>query len=151
MSSKLNPAVKGKKAVPYCKPGPIIPIPMLELPLGTLPPFAPAWVVAYATWNDWDVPEGPYNSESFQLPLIGAGPKWKGDSGPAYPYLAVTVEFALWPDMWDVTLACFWSLDQYEHHKWEDVPNESKTALKLLPPAKITIPNEDVQKVAVYG
>lgn len=151
MSSKFKPPSTGKAQIPYCNKAPLVPVNTVTLPPGCLPPIVPAWLVAYCHWYDWDVDPGGYLSESFQLPLSGTQPKFKGDSGPTYPYLAVTVKFALWPNLWDVTLAVIRSLTVFEHHTWYDVPAQANGWIKLLPPKKITIPDYDEQEVQVYG
>lgn len=151
MSSKFKPSVAGKASIPYCLPGPLVPVPYVQLPLGTLPPIAPGWLVAYCHWYDSDLAIQPFMSASLQLPLIGPGPKYKGTTFPPYPFLGVTVWFDSVPCNWNVTLARVQSVDVFEHHTWNIVPSQPNGWLKLLPDPLITIPDYDEQQVAVYG
>lgn len=151
MSSKFNPSVAGKALVPYCQPGPLVPLPIIPLPPGVLPPFVPSWLVAYAHWYDWDTEPGPYLSASMQLPLVGPEPTWHGSSGPPYPYLEVRVWFHIKPSNWNVTLWVYRTPEISESHTWNNVPAFDTDPLQIFPEALVTIPGDDEQQVAIYG
>lgn len=151
MSSKFKPSVAGKSTIPYCQPGPPIPIPIIPLPPGTDPPYAPAWLIAYAHWYDSIAEPGPFIAEALQIHLSGPGPEWHGTTFPPYPGLAVTVSFDSAPSSWDVILAVHRSSVIMEQHTWEAVVAFSTDPLVIKPPPLITIPDLDEQVVEIYG
>lgn len=144
MSSKFNPAVRGKSPIPYCIPPPDPPFPPLD-------EGWPPYLIASLYWADHDPAAYAHATETVRLTPVVPYSWWSGISPPATARLELHIVRVGTSDDWNMLFLIWDPWRNPEFFQWFGITAQPPQPLRLLPPDDIFVPGEDERSVQVYA